>query len=349
ASPYAVFTVSGAPGQWVDLVLQSGSAAGGSTAPADGSVDFGAQALQYFNGTAWVSYSSGARVALNASGQLLVRTTVVNDLVYEGAQNFTLLASNTSGAVAIGTATVLDDGTGDIFNSDGSKNLTAVKNDDRPGAPADKPAEPAPVAAMPALPASPPSLHVQGAVAQAQAEQSGAATQSVGAPILQTAAGGQFTTALAQAQIEAFARPTDPNLFVLPAVSQARYEALIGQIPTLMMQSGLLIPSGPLSGSSMGPLWQLSDAGALPTDTSLADQTLAQMMSPDPQEVQLSAVEAEAQDDLAQKQARQLAAAREAAQQAAAATPAPNGSGQLSFSKKLQREAAQRSPGGRWT
>jgi hypothetical protein len=103
-SPFAVFTVSGSPGQQATLALASGSA---------GSADFG-PSLEVWNGTAWVPYNGGP-VTIGATGSLLVRTTVLQDTIFEGAETFSLTATNTGGRSASGTGTIVDDGTGDKF------------------------------------------------------------------------------------------------------------------------------------------------------------------------------------------------------------------------------------------
>jgi VCBS repeat-containing protein len=122
ASSYAVFEVSGVAGQKVtSLTLVN--------ATADNS-DHGTT-LQYYDASAnggagaWTTYTNGDTVTLDGTGKLLVRTTITNDnpAVYEGAETFTLVATNTGNISASGTAAILDDGTGDIYldNTTGSK------------------------------------------------------------------------------------------------------------------------------------------------------------------------------------------------------------------------------------
>ncbi|BFM40186.1 Ig-like domain-containing protein [Synechocystis sp. LKSZ1] len=122
ASPYAVFTVDGALGQLVSLSLTNGTA---------GSSDYG-NGLEYSadGGATWTSYTGGGIPLNGAGGTLLVRTPITNDTIYEGAETFTLTATPTGGTAAIGTGTIVDDGTGIIFNPDGSPNSTAPKDDD---------------------------------------------------------------------------------------------------------------------------------------------------------------------------------------------------------------------------
>ena len=107
-SPYAVFNVSGAANQLVELSLPAGGTATG------GGTDYGG-GLEYWNGSAWVSYTGGTEVALDGSGDLLVRTTITNDTVSDDGETFTLSASNTGGTAASGTATIKDDGTGTLY------------------------------------------------------------------------------------------------------------------------------------------------------------------------------------------------------------------------------------------
>jgi VCBS repeat-containing protein len=117
ASPYAVFEVTGIAGQKVaSLALVDGMAQGGS--------DYGT-AFEYFNGSIWTAYSPS--ITLDGTGKLLVRTTIINDTatpVYEGAETFGLVATNIGGRSFSGTAVILDDGTGDIYQN----NITGVKD-----------------------------------------------------------------------------------------------------------------------------------------------------------------------------------------------------------------------------
>ena len=68
---------------------------------------------------------------LDAEGKLLVRTPLINDGVYEGAETFNLVATRTDGQFATGVATIKDDGTGDIYTPEGRLNTQAQKDDDR--------------------------------------------------------------------------------------------------------------------------------------------------------------------------------------------------------------------------
>jgi hypothetical protein len=122
ASPFAVFTVSGQPGQKAMLSLSNGTA---------GSADYG-PGLETFDGTKWVPYTTGALVSLDANGKLLVRTPIQKDSLQETSEIFSLVATNTSGTPATGNADIRDDGTGDIFGPDGAPDPIAPKDDDRP-------------------------------------------------------------------------------------------------------------------------------------------------------------------------------------------------------------------------
>ncbi len=122
ASPFAVFTVAGAAGQLVVLTLVEGSAT---------KEDFG-PGLEYFDGAKWVLYTVGTLVAIHEQGGLFVRTPIIQDFIFEGPEQFTLRVTNTGGTSAVGICTIKDDGTGLIFNPEGTENSTAVKDDDRP-------------------------------------------------------------------------------------------------------------------------------------------------------------------------------------------------------------------------
>ncbi|MEN9779471.1 MAG: hypothetical protein RL014_619, partial [Pseudomonadota bacterium] len=110
-SPYAVFEVTGTPLQVVSLALASGTATG------DGQ-DFGLFApgsdLQVWDGVAWVPYAGGP-VALDANGELLVRTAITNDTISDNNETFQLRVTNTADVPYVGTATIKDDGTGTLF------------------------------------------------------------------------------------------------------------------------------------------------------------------------------------------------------------------------------------------
>jgi len=116
-SPYAVFSVAGSAGQQLRLALGN-TAAGGDTDATLGTDTHDAGSgvpLQYFNGTAWVDYTPASLIAIPASNTLLVRTAITNDATYEGAETFTLSATNTGNIAFAGIATIHDDGSGTIY------------------------------------------------------------------------------------------------------------------------------------------------------------------------------------------------------------------------------------------
>ncbi|PNH95404.1 VCBS domain-containing protein [Vibrio diazotrophicus] len=124
-SPYAVFTVSGAAGQQATLGLTNGTTSG-------------LTGLQVFNGSNWVSYTSGAVVTLDANGEMLVRVALSpeQEAALDSGETFTITATNTGGSDATGTGTVMDDGAGDYFAADstsGTSNMPSGErlNDDR--------------------------------------------------------------------------------------------------------------------------------------------------------------------------------------------------------------------------
>jgi hypothetical protein len=103
-SPYAIFIITGEPGQEVSLNLESGTATIGQ--------DF--NGLEYYNGTAWTPYVSGSLVPIGTDGKLLVRTAIIADDDFEDSETFFLEV--TAGATTVtGTGTIKDDGTGDVF------------------------------------------------------------------------------------------------------------------------------------------------------------------------------------------------------------------------------------------
>ncbi len=127
-SPYAVFTVTGVEGQLVSLEVgtpNSARMAARQVASSDVvtiGTDIGT-ALEYFDGTAWVPYTSESFVAIPADSDatpgepatLRVRVAIFNDNPYEGAERFALVVLNAGGDGNTGTGTILDDGTGVIY------------------------------------------------------------------------------------------------------------------------------------------------------------------------------------------------------------------------------------------
>jgi hypothetical protein len=90
-----------------------------------------------YNGTSWVPYTANSFVQIPAGGTtLLVRTAIINDIPSDNGQTFTLTATNTGTTAATGTATIKDDGTGDVYSGTSgtpTANVPAESlNDDRP-------------------------------------------------------------------------------------------------------------------------------------------------------------------------------------------------------------------------
>ena len=147
----------------------------------------------------------------------------------------------------------------------------------------------------------------------------------------------------ADALIDKFDRPTDPNLFVLPEVKDTRGQSFTAIQPALTLQSGLLASELRLEDSQPINVEISQSSEAKPT---LADLTLAQALD---QGQTAKAAEhykeqeevAESEKSLAEKLNRHLAAAREAERWSVE----PATRGQLSFSKQLQRLAAERAFG----
>jgi hypothetical protein len=129
ASPYAVFTVAASVGQNLSLALTDVTATGSGT-------DYGT-GLSYSldGGTNWTTYTGAFNNALTGSGLttgLLVRTAIINDGTPDNGETFTLTATPTGGTAVVGTATIKDDGTGTIYNANGTPNTEVIGDDDRP-------------------------------------------------------------------------------------------------------------------------------------------------------------------------------------------------------------------------
>ncbi|MBU3600726.1 DUF4347 domain-containing protein, partial [Polynucleobacter sp. 30F-ANTBAC] len=107
ASPYVVFTVTGISGQYVKLVSGVGTAS---------AADFDSTSLQYFDGAAWQTYSTGDFIQIASTGNLLVRTAITNDAIWDKGETFTVTAFNTGNISAVGTATINDDSAGSLFS-----------------------------------------------------------------------------------------------------------------------------------------------------------------------------------------------------------------------------------------
>ncbi len=145
-SPFAIFQITGGENQLVSLTLADETA---------GPTDYGvALEVSTNGGQTWVPYTGG-KVALSESGTMLVRTPVRQDTLYEVRETFVLQVTTTSNVTSAGTAAITDDGTGDIFNPDGTLNSSALKDDDRPVASTPPPVTPPAPASAPA-PLAPP-------------------------------------------------------------------------------------------------------------------------------------------------------------------------------------------------
>lgn len=132
-STYAVFSITGMESQ--DLSLELGNTA--DTSDNDATIaDF---CLEYSSdaGNHWTRYSwngsTGNRPTVPAAGSLLVRVDISSeqDDVFEEAETFILKAMTDTGEAAVGIATIKDDGTGIIYNADGTVNTSSLKKDDR--------------------------------------------------------------------------------------------------------------------------------------------------------------------------------------------------------------------------
>jgi len=147
SSPFAIFSVSGAPGQLVSLALSGGSATIGT--------DF-QNVLQYFDGSIWVAYAPGSFVAIppiavsarsaapmvqSAVSVLRVRVPIVQDSPFENSEQFTVQASTAGGQLVVASGFIVDNGTGDIFlpanttgipDAPGTPGVPATLDDDRP-------------------------------------------------------------------------------------------------------------------------------------------------------------------------------------------------------------------------
>jgi hypothetical protein len=121
-STYAIFTIANAYSTPVKLSLVETSYSTGSTF---GNATLGADmvnSLEYWNGSAWMTYAAGSLVttpaATNAEAGLFVRVRLSQQNAYEGPEQFLLKATDSSGnVVGYGTATIMDNGTGAIYIS----------------------------------------------------------------------------------------------------------------------------------------------------------------------------------------------------------------------------------------
>ncbi|MFM6966710.1 MAG: hypothetical protein ACKOWI_05055, partial [Rhodoluna sp.] len=125
-STYAMFTVQASGTQELKLSVVDGTTA--LTTPA----------IEYFNGTSWVQYVEGT--SMPTGGTVYVRVTISSesDNTYEGPENFSLVAINsTNNAITDTKSTyIVDDGTGSRYDGEltsGTPNSSGTSlDDDRP-------------------------------------------------------------------------------------------------------------------------------------------------------------------------------------------------------------------------
>ncbi len=319
----------------IDLALNPGTASAG---------DFAMGGVFYLdsNGNEVPLGPVGGPYAIPAGvSTFFVRALTTQDSNYEGLESLRLVATlpaNVGGDSQGADAGIIDDGSGVVYTGkiDPQAGLlvdaAATPDDDRPVAAMVDPAPaPAPAVVPPALPPSAPSLHVQFAVADARAATSGAASVASGGVMpVSPAAAGLVMQAL-DAQFEKFERPTDPHLFVLPAVNAARGQASEAQVPSVMQQSGLLWNELMSDGIGAGVVFVSQRGDSL----TLADAELTRLMD---EPTQQAALEANA-DDTAQESERQKAHLR-AARLALAQSQQDAGEpvrGHTAFSRQLQQ------------
>ena len=133
ASKYAVFKINACPGDILSLGLEN------LRDPNLSHADISEFTIEFSmdGGLAWFKYNSngtnGNKPFVPAEGLILVRIDISseNDDEYEGAEVFSLTVIADSGPCINAVATILDDGSGDVFNSDGTVDFQAIKDDDQ--------------------------------------------------------------------------------------------------------------------------------------------------------------------------------------------------------------------------
>jgi hypothetical protein len=102
------------------LTLSSATGTGNAKIGAtDDGVNDVSSAMEYWNGSAWVAYTTGSVVNIPATADLLVRVALFDQENYEGPETFTLTVTDANGRLrGAGTATIKDDGTGNIYMGD---------------------------------------------------------------------------------------------------------------------------------------------------------------------------------------------------------------------------------------
>jgi hypothetical protein len=133
-SQYGIFKACGIEGQLIELELRESG-----LDYLDGDAELGVDlnpAFEYWDGSAWQSYTPGDFVPIPQVGGaldgeaacMLVRVEIYNDTpaVFEGVETFVMAASNAGGTEAsCDCSTIADDGTGDVYlvtNTDGDPN-----------------------------------------------------------------------------------------------------------------------------------------------------------------------------------------------------------------------------------
>jgi hypothetical protein len=133
ASPYAVFFVRITGGGTIRLSLLDGTAFGKPTPTSHGTFDFIHDSLQYSldHGESWNSYTGPFSITPGTdTTEFVVRNELINDAIIDNNESFTLFVESDSGLSLAGKATIKDDGTGTIFNANGSDNPVALKDDE---------------------------------------------------------------------------------------------------------------------------------------------------------------------------------------------------------------------------
>jgi hypothetical protein len=133
ASKYAVFNITACAGEMLSLGLAN------SKDPNLSHADISEFTIEFSidGGLVWMKYTwngiNGDRPTVPREGLILVRVDISseNDDEYEGAEVFLLTVLADSGPSINVIATILDDGSGDVFNPDGTVDFQAIKDDDR--------------------------------------------------------------------------------------------------------------------------------------------------------------------------------------------------------------------------
>src|SRR5690606_4451398 len=122
-SPYAIFTVKGYPGGQVSGELEETGQGPGHASADISNADYGTNRQddvrrQYYetaNSQRAPLHGAVTLPDVGGVGQLLVRTTIVDDDDYEGPETFLLRITNQDDVEAVGIATIVDDNSGDVF------------------------------------------------------------------------------------------------------------------------------------------------------------------------------------------------------------------------------------------